>query len=98
MMFHVDALICHICSVGGLDYGTVRAGAFMGLQMLSNLEDSLLRQSSCGSVTAKANQSSLENGIAHHAIGLCYLLTFNSIHMHALSAHERVLCTRIPML
>jgi len=57
------------CSVGGLDYGTVRTGAFMGLQLLSNAEESLSRQSSYR-VPAWPSHDGLENGDSHHAIGL----------------------------
>lgn len=56
------------CSVGGLDYSTVRTGAFMGLQLLSNLEDTLSRQSSWRG-PVKADHGADENGNAHCAIG-----------------------------
>ena len=75
--------------MGGLDYGTVRAGAFMGLQMLSNLQDSLSRQSSYSPMAAKIGCSALENGNAHHAIGLHCVLTLTSYQKHALPAQER---------
>lgn len=57
-----------LCSVGGLDYGTVRAGAFMGLQLISNLEDSLSRQSSFREA-ARAGLGGAENGDSHQAVG-----------------------------
>ena len=57
-----------MCSVGGLDYGTVRAGAFMGLQLMSNLEDSLTRQSSFQEA-GRTRQDDVENGDSHQAIG-----------------------------
>lgn len=58
------------CSVGGLDYGTVRAGTFMGLQMLSSLEDTLSRQSSYTGAS-KLDRSALANGLTQHqAIGV----------------------------
>ena len=58
------------CSVGGLDYGTVRAGAFMGLQMLSSLEDTLSRQSSYTGAS-RLDRSALGNGCAQqNAIGV----------------------------
>ena len=87
-----------MCSVGGLDYGTVRAGAFMGLQMLSNLEDSLSRQSSYSPMAAKISRSALESGSAHHAIGLHHVLTHTSEQEHALPARERSSYIRGPVL
>ena len=84
-----SAPVIHMCSVGGLDYGTVRAGAFMGLQMLSNLEDSLSRQNSYSPMAAKIGHSALENGNAHHAIGTHCLLTLTIEQKHALPAQAR---------
>lgn len=60
--------VTYMCSVGGLDYGTVRAGAFMGLQLMSNLEDGLSRQSSFREA-ARPCRESMENGNSNQALG-----------------------------
>lgn len=54
------------CSVGGLDYGTVRAGAFMGLRMLSEVADARHRPGSHrSSAAAKPHSPGLANGGVH---------------------------------
>ena len=42
----LPTILCTNCSVGGLDYGTVRTAAFMGLRLLSEAADTLQRRGS----------------------------------------------------
>ena len=51
------------CSVGGLDYGTVRTGAFMGLRLLSETADALQRLGSYRG-PVKPHKPGLANGQA----------------------------------
>lgn len=57
------------CSVGGLDYGTVRAGAFMGLRMLSTLADTLERQRSYDSPSKARHTTASSNGVQCSPLG-----------------------------
>ncbi|BDA43718.1 probable galactokinase at C-terminar half [Coccomyxa sp. Obi] len=69
-LWGVDSGIRH--SVGGLDYGTVRAGAFMGLHMLSGLASDLQRQGSYHS-PSKTRSKASTNGVHCSPIGGGYL-------------------------
>lgn len=55
--------------MGGLDYGTVRTGAFMGLRMLSGLADQLQRQGSYTSPSKPRASTTLTNGPGCSPIG-----------------------------
>ena len=48
--------------MGGLDYGTVRTGAFMGLRMLSNVADARQRTDRPHTSPAKPRAPALANG------------------------------------
>ena len=51
-----------LCSVGGLDYSTVRTAAFMGLRLLSEAADTLQRQGSHRLPPQQAPRTPANNG------------------------------------
>ena len=72
------------CSVGGLDYGTVRAGAFMGLRILSSLADQLQRQGSYTSPSKPRASNALANGPNCSPIGKLLLTCCTCCHMEVM--------------
>lgn len=78
--------VCLCGSVGGLDYGTVRAGAFMGLRMLSSLASELQRQGSYQS-PSKTRPKAATNGVHCSPIGT-YMLPLHVAGNHLLMLHR----------